>query len=120
MDIEDYSMQAFATADYPRVGLGVAPGEYVVIPNIVYPITKLTGEAGEVSEKFGKLIRDEKGLLSLEFRKELILELGDVLWYINAIALELGVSLSEVAERNLAKLASRKERGVIHGSGDHR
>lgn len=32
----------------------------------------------------------------------------------------MGVTLEEVAEENLAKLASRKERHVIAGDGDER
>ena len=47
-------------------------------------------------------------------------ELGDVLWYLANLANDLGYSLSEIAENNIEKLESRKERGVIQGSGDNR
>ena len=47
-------------------------------------------------------------------------ELGDVLWYLTRSANELGYSLVDVAEINLIKLTSRKERGVLQGSGDER
>ena len=50
----------------------------------------------------------------------MIKEIGDVLWYIASIAVDLDSSLEEVAEVNVSKLASRAERGVIHGSGDDR
>jgi NTP pyrophosphatase (non-canonical NTP hydrolase) len=46
--------------------------------------------------------------------------LGDVLWYISALASDLDISLNEIAESNLLKLASRKKRNVIGGSGDNR
>ncbi len=40
-----------------------------------------------------------------------------MLWYVAAMARELGVPLSEVAEWNISKLSSRADRGVIGGSG---
>ena len=36
------------------------------------------------------------------------------------ISTRLGFTLEEVMQGNLDKLASRKERGVLHGSGDDR
>lgn len=53
-------------------------------------------------------------------KKELQKELGDALWYISQIATELGLSLEEIASANLKKLLSRKESGVLGGSGDNR
>ncbi len=47
-------------------------------------------------------------------------ELGDVLWYVAGVARYLGVSLSSVAEKNLAKLESRQNRNQLHGEGDER
>jgi len=46
--------------------------------------------------------------------------LGDVLWYLAESCTALGIELDDVAAYNLAKLASRKERGQIKGSGDNR
>ena len=53
-------------------------------------------------------------------KKELLKELGDVLWYISQLSAELGLSLEEIASLNLEKLNSRKERGALRGSGDNR
>ncbi|MEZ4102976.1 MAG: MazG nucleotide pyrophosphohydrolase domain-containing protein [Candidatus Paceibacterota bacterium] len=47
-------------------------------------------------------------------------EIGDVLWYLSALSNDLGFTLEEVAEKNLEKLKSRQERGVVHGNGDNR
>lgn len=80
----------------------------------------LVGEAGEVADKFKKLIRDKNAKPSDEDKKELAKELGDVLWYVNSVGLYLGYSLEEIAQMNLDKVLSRKERGVTKGSGDNR
>ena len=89
--------------------------------SILYPSLKLAGEAGEVSEKVGKRLRDFSGdLTDPEWQDTVAKELGDVLWYIAALARDIGWTLEEVAEANLSKLASRMERGVIGGSGDDR
>lgn len=87
---------------------------------INYPILGLVGEAGELANKYKKVLRDNNGGLSEDKRQALIDELGDVLWYCAALANDLEVSLEEVATRNIDKLRSRAERGTIQGSGDNR
>ena len=61
-------------------------------------------------------IRDSDGLA----REAIKLELGDVLWYVAQLSMELGYDLEDVAAANLAKLSSRAARGRISGSGDQR
>ena len=46
--------------------------------------------------------------------------MGDVLWYVANLAKELGISMDEVAQKNIEKLQSRQQRGELHGSGDNR
>jgi len=87
---------------------------------LLYHSLKLNGEAGEIAEKVGKLFRDKKGVMDDHFIVDMIDELGDVQWYLAAIARQLTISLNVVARRNLEKLANRKERGVLGGSGDKR
>jgi NTP pyrophosphatase (non-canonical NTP hydrolase) len=72
-------------------------------------------EAGEVVGKIKKLIRD--GSFS---KKEVLYELGDLLYYTTATANALGSNIQEVADMNMAKLKDRKKRNVIQGSGDNR
>jgi hypothetical protein len=43
-----------------------------------------------------------------------------VLWYVAVLADYLDLSLDDIATANLAKLASRQDRGVLGGSGDNR
>ena len=91
--------------------------------NDVYNFEKLLGlcgEAGEVADKFKKILRDRAGVVSEADRDEIVKELGDVLWYLAIIAEHLDVDFEQVAQVNIAKLASRKARNLIHGSGDNR
>ena len=82
----------------------------------------LAGETGEVVEKIKKHLRDKDNVFYLTTKEleELGKELGDVLWYISAIAEYNGVSLQYIAEKNLKKLEDRKARNKIHGNGDNR
>lgn len=74
----------------------------------------LVGEAGEVANKVKKIIRDKK------IDADISGEIGDVLWYCAMLADYLDVNLGKIMENNLDKLRSRKERGVLGGSGDRR
>jgi len=87
---------------------------------IVYPTLGLTNEAGEVAGKVKKIFRDKGGNIGAADRDALCDELGDVLWYLTQICTDLGLTLDEVAERNLRKLAGRAERGTLRGEGDER
>ena len=97
----------------------IYPHEYYIL----YPVLGLCGEAGEVAEKIKKIIRDKPGgfaSLTEAENNAIILELGDVLYYVAAIASDLGFSLHNVAHANIAKLQRRKNEGTIKGSGDNR
>lgn len=80
----------------------------------------IAGEAGEVLEKWKKIVAYKEGKVSEEDLAELKKELGDVIWYIAVLAHSLGLSLEEVMRLNVEKLADRKKRGVIKGKGDNR
>ena len=102
MTFDEYQEFARSTAIYPEDC------------KVVYPTLGLCGEAGEVAEKIKKHMRDGRTLVGVG------LELGDVLWYISALADDLGVILEEIAQANVAKLSSRMERNKITGDGDNR
>jgi NTP pyrophosphatase (non-canonical NTP hydrolase) len=82
----------------------------------VYALIGLTGEVGELNSYLAKSIRDEYGPDPKVIKKEL----GDILWFVAAIAADAGLSLGSIAEGNIEKLQSRSARGVISGSGDDR
>lgn len=109
MKFSEYQEKAWETAVYPDQG-----------NNIYYPALGLGGEAGEVLNKAKKVMRDHEGVVTDEYAEIFKKEIGDVLWYIAAIATELELDLDEIAEYNIGKLASRKERGTLKGDGDDR
>ncbi len=109
MDLRTYQQRSRATARYPQAGA-----------NPIYPTLGLCGEAGEVADKVKKVLRDRQGDFDAAVIDDLRLELGDVLWYVAQLATELELDLADIAEANLAKLASRAARNVIAGSGDRR
>ena len=80
----------------------------------------VAGEAGEVVEKWKKIVAYKEGEVSAEDLAEFKKELGDVVWYIAVLAHSLGLSFNEVMELNIQKLADRQKRGVIKGKGDNR
>ena len=100
----DYQLSAQATAVYNR--------DHAV----VYPALGLAGESGEVAEKVKKWLCGDKEL----DREGLLKELGDVLWYLSALAGDLGLTLEEVAYANINKLLDRQSKGTIKGDGDNR
>lgn len=103
-----YQKEAVSTAIYPFSF------------KVFYPTLGLCGEAGEVAEKIKKIIRDGGSEITDEQRDALKGELGDVMWYLAALANDLELDLGAVAEANLEKLRDRKDRGKLQGSGDNR
>lgn len=114
MNFNDYQMQTATTAIYP------GRGDYKSYAGLSYTALGLVGEAGEVAGKVKKIARDDAEVIGLATRAKIADELGDVLWYAAQVASQLGVTLDSVAAGNLAKLADRKDRGVLQGSGDER
>lgn len=108
MKLNDYQEATKATAIY---------NEDVAL---VYTTLGLVSEAGEVADKIKKAIRDHESEIDDDRIEMVALELGDVMWYVARIADTLGLSLEYIAEKNLAKLNSRKDRDAIKGSGDVR
>lgn len=106
MTFNEYQEKSKATAIYSHA--------------VIYPGLKLAGEAGEVSQKIGKSLRDNIDWDSSEFKTNIAKELGDVLWYIAALCRDLELDMNLVAAMNIAKLQDRKNRNVITGNGDNR
>lgn len=116
LTFEEYQVAAQSTAVYPCVG-----------ENSVYPALGLSGEAGEAADKVKKYLRiNEDDPRGAEIRSDpltrakVLQEMGDVLWYLALLAMELDSSLEEVARMNNGKLGARAEKGTLVGEGDDR
>lgn len=124
LTFNDYQDLSEETAIYPGKG---------TLVGLMYVGLGL-GEAGETQGKIKKILRDDFDAADIAYIgkiegasiytgdkvAQLKAELGDILWYVAQTATELGLDLSDIAEANLEKLNSRKERGVLKGSGDNR
>ena len=111
--------------------------------NFSYMMLNLVGEVGELASKVAKMIR--KGQVDFtsdgdinfyreynpdltvvgayeqtKREEEMQLEAGDILWQLSGLCSVMGWQLEDIARQNLTKLADRKVRHVIDGSGDHR
>jgi NTP pyrophosphatase (non-canonical NTP hydrolase) len=109
VECDEYQRAAMRTARDKN-----APDEFMHL------VLGLVGEAGEIAEKVKKLVRDKNSDLAQLDRDDMAAELGDVLWYTAVLADFLGLSLDDVAQRNVDKLADRQARAVLGGSGDNR
>lgn len=106
VEFKKYQEEAMKTRFYPPEN------------RIVYSALGLAGEAGELANKVKKIMRGDDN------KPELIdgikSEMGDVLWYLAALADDLGVDLAAIASENIAKLQDRQARGALTGGGDYR
>jgi NTP pyrophosphatase (non-canonical NTP hydrolase) len=104
MNTQDYS--------YWVEGKIVTEGQTRLVENTL----GLMGETGEIAEKIKKMLRDDTKVS----KDDIIKELGDVAFYLTAIANYFDSSLTDVLDVNVDKLDDRAKRGVIKGSGDNR
>lgn len=109
MNLDDYQKLALRTAN-PKDRKD----------ELFHLLLGLVGEAGEVAEKAKKIVRDQESDFSKLDLDDFQKELGDILWYVAVLANYFDISLDEIGKKNIAKLASRLERGALQGSGDNR
>jgi NTP pyrophosphatase (non-canonical NTP hydrolase) len=70
------------------------------------PLLGLAGEVGALTAEFKKQQRAD-GVHYTGFENAVATELGDILWYLAALARRTGHRLGDVAQRNLAKTTAR-------------
>lgn len=109
MNLNDYQISALKTAR-PKTAND----------ELFHLLLGLCGESGEIAEKMKKIVRDNNSDFSLVDKADITKELGDVLWHVAVIADYFDVTLDDIGEKNIAKLADRAKRNKISGSGDNR
>jgi NTP pyrophosphatase (non-canonical NTP hydrolase) len=96
MTFEQYAQDAQSTAEH--TGLN-------------YPSVALGGEIGEYLNEYKKWLRTQPGVAGEVpygiHREKMLIELGDILWYLNRVVVELDSSLEDVAKMNITKLTER-------------
>lgn len=70
----------------------------------------LAGESGEVADLLKKVLFHDRPL----DREKLILELGDVRWYMECLCYVIGTTMEEVERMNFEKLSKRYPDGYSH------
>jgi len=83
-----------------------------------YPFASLMIEAAEFADLITK--QQLRGDLKGAWSDELMAEAGDVLWNLAECLTQYDITLQDVAEYNIKKLADRAERGVLQGDGGNR
>jgi len=105
----EYQNKTQTTAVYPGSGHNGDRG------SISYLGLGLASEVGEVTDVIKKVLRDKGGVWTASMLERVYAELGDVLWYVSQLCNELSFDMGTVAEKNISKLAERKEKGELHG-----
>jgi NTP pyrophosphatase (non-canonical NTP hydrolase) len=98
MTFDEYQAKALRTKNRGDIG---------GIPDLAVAGLGIAGEAGEVADEIKKVLGHGK---AMDVDK-LVKEIGDVLWYAASVAEDIGVPLSVIAARNVAKLEARYPNG---------
>lgn len=95
MNFAEYQTESTKTDQIPTTDL----------QGMVVPLLGLAGETGALLTQYKKYLRD--GDAYHVFNDRIGEELGDILWYVSAIATKFGIALDDIALRNLKKTRSR-------------
>ena len=96
-------------------------GSYINVSSDIRPsIVRGPVHTGRIAGVAKKMIRDTNGVLTLEKLKIVHESLKEIIVCLYQIAWTWGINMDDVAQGNIKKLFSRKERGVLQGSGDNR
>lgn len=118
MDFDEYQELAKTTDVFPKDPYNMSV--YDITDLIEYRTLCLNGEVGELANIVKKIRRDHNNILNGDVRKEIIHEIGDILWHVAILCDIIDVSMSLVARENIEMLADRKKRDAIQGNGDYR
>lgn len=113
LNTEDVKMDGY---DYQKLAMRTAPKNLGSTELMVNSALGLSGESGEYSDLIKKHLYQGHELDVTHLAKEL----GDVLWYVAMGCEALGVSMSDVMQMNIDKLAKRYPDGFDSDRSQHR
>lgn len=92
-------------AEYQRATRATDQRHGADLEDVAVHLLGLVGEAGSVAAEYKKKLRDQDAhpLWKARIREEL----GDVLWYLSALATKLDLTLEDIARSNLEKTRNR-------------
>jgi hypothetical protein len=99
MLFNEYQKRALSTAQFPSFKL-IAHDSAVMQEepiDLIYPTLGLVGECYELFEKVHEAIEFDELVLNADWRSLVVLELGDILWYVAVLSDKLGHNLSVIA-----------------------
>ncbi len=108
MDFDEYQALAMRTKGFARPG--------IALDGLHLASNGLSGEAGEFLDYMKKVIWHDKPFSAIYAAEEL----GDILWYLALASTELGISLEEIAEKNIEKLKKRYPQGFSYKASNNR
>jgi NTP pyrophosphatase (non-canonical NTP hydrolase) len=108
-------VDGIAANDYQKAAMRTMSPETIQDP-VLNGALGLAGESGEVADH----VKKHKFQGHALDKEHVIKELGDICWYVATTAYGLGVPLSEVMERNIAKLMKRYPNGFDAERSLHR
>jgi NTP pyrophosphatase (non-canonical NTP hydrolase) len=113
LTFEDYQLAAQGTDQVP---LSSIESPLARERALMVPLLGLAGESGSLLTEYKKWLRE--GDAYILFKDQIAEELGDVLWYVTNLASKAGLTLEDVATRNLKKIHDRwrtTEEGGLFG-----
>lgn len=102
--------------EYQRQAMRTANKSLPADEKLLNAVMGMCGEAGEAIDLLKKH-RAQGAALDID---RLVKEVGDCLWYIAEFAEASGVSLAEIAQRNIAKLKARYPEGFSEERSNNR
>lgn len=75
--------------------------------DIKYMALGLGGEVGELLNEIKKMERDDNNILTKDRKQKIILEIGDILWYLQGLSSQLNITLDSALQTNIDKLSKR-------------
>jgi len=100
-------MNAMTIDDYQNLAVRTRSKDLSPLESLTTLTLGLAGEAGEVADIVKKHVGHGHDL----DHDKIVAEIGDVLWYCACLSDHLGVSLGDVAARNIEKLRKRYPEG---------